>query len=148
MQSIWLLVPGFDPDKIPTKLWHHMWNPHRTSAPQFGVRFVHGNPRKLRHQSLVNGSNKEKPPNFATKVLPPKFGDGWNSRWKKLNARKWLQSAEEFGIVKVRCRIFGMFSVLTKIRHRTFTDPATSRKEFLVSILKVSQIFQELGLIS
>jgi hypothetical protein len=50
--------------------------------------------------------------------------------------------------VKVRCRIFGMFSVLTKIRHRTFTDPATSRKEFLVSILKVSQIFQELGLIS
>jgi hypothetical protein len=31
---------------------------------------------------------------------------------------------------KFQCRIFGMFSVLTKIRHQTFTDPATSRKEF------------------
>ncbi len=68
-------------------------------------------PRYNPHQTLA--PYMESPPNFGTKVLrevpmwkpqetsAPKFGDGWNSQWKKLDSRKWLQSAEEFGIMKV-----------------------------------------------
>jgi len=62
----------------------------------------------------------EKPPNFNTKVW-------W---WMEFSMEKWLQSAKEFGTVKVWCWILGMLNVLTKIWHQIFMDPTISRKEF------------------
>jgi hypothetical protein len=74
-----------------TQLWQEVptWKVQETSAPKFGEWFQQGKATKLRHQSLVM--------------------DGILNGKNSTLARKWLQSAKEFGTMKVRCRIFEMF---------------------------------------